>query len=63
MGSERKPLACGPKCYEDGIEHHDTPCSQTDPDWGGKCEVCGASPIMPITGMGPCCQKCGEEWP
>ena len=27
----------------------------TDPDWSGECEVCGASPIMPITGMcGPC---------
>jgi hypothetical protein len=25
------------------------------PDWQGKCEVCGESPIMPVTGMcGPC---------
>jgi len=29
--------------------------SDTDPDWGGTCEVCGASPIVPATGMcGPC---------
>ena len=27
----------------------------TEPDWEGKCEVCGASPIVPATGMcGPC---------
>jgi len=25
------------------------------PDWTGKCEVCGNSPIVPATGMcGPC---------
>ena len=25
------------------------------PDWGGECEVCGQSPIVPATGMcGPC---------
>lgn len=25
------------------------------PDWSGKCENCGASPILPVTGMcGPC---------
>lgn len=27
----------------------------TDPDWTGKCENCGESPIVPATGMcGPC---------
>lgn len=27
----------------------------TEPDWTGTCEVCGASPIVPATGMcGPC---------
>ena len=27
----------------------------TEPDWAGVCEVCGASPTMPETGMcGPC---------
>lgn len=27
----------------------------TEPDWGGKCMVCGQSPILPVTGMcGPC---------
>ncbi len=29
--------------------------SETAPDWSGKCEVCGESPIVPVTGMcGPC---------
>lgn len=29
--------------------------SLTDPDWDGQCESCGASPIVPITGLcGPC---------
>jgi hypothetical protein len=27
----------------------------TKPDWSGKCENCGESPIVPATGMcGPC---------
>lgn len=26
-----------------------------EPDWSGQCEVCGNSPIVPLTGMcGPC---------
>ena len=26
-----------------------------EPDWEGECEVCGSSPIVPLTGMcGPC---------
>jgi hypothetical protein len=26
-----------------------------EPDWNGKCEVCGSSPIVPCAGMcGPC---------
>lgn len=37
------------------------------PDWEGRCLVCGASPIMPITGMcGPCSTgdstTAGGEW-
>jgi hypothetical protein len=29
--------------------------AETKPDWSGKCEVCGSSPIVPLTGMcGPC---------
>ncbi len=32
------------------ISHDDTA-----PDWSGKCEVCGQSPIVPVTGLcGPC---------
>jgi len=28
---------------------------ELDPDWTCECEVCGARPIVPITGMcGPC---------
>ena len=39
----------------------------TKPDWGGKCEVCGASPIVPATGMcGPCtfgeAETAGGNW-
>lgn len=39
----------------------------SDPDWSGKCQVCGASPIMPLTGMcGPCtfgeAETAGENW-
>lgn len=27
----------------------------TEPDWEGECEVCGQSPIVPLTGLcGPC---------
>lgn len=27
----------------------------SEPDWSGKCENCGASPIVPETGLcGPC---------
>lgn len=26
-----------------------------EPDWSDKCQVCGQSPIVPLTGMcGPC---------
>jgi hypothetical protein len=29
--------------------------AQMEPDWGGECDNCGASPIVPATGMcGPC---------
>lgn len=28
---------------------------ETEPDWDHECEVCGMSPILPVTGMcGPC---------
>ena len=27
----------------------------TEPDWDGECEVCGQSPVVPVTGLcGPC---------
>ena len=26
-----------------------------EPDYNGECDVCGASPVLPVTGMcGPC---------
>ena len=29
--------------------------AETRPDWSKKCEICKASPIVPVTGMcGPC---------
>lgn len=39
----------------------------TEPDWEGKCEVCGQSPIVPETGMcGPCtfgeAETAGGNW-
>ena len=35
------------------VLHPDDP--RVVPDWDGECEVCGASPILPLTGMcGPC---------
>ena len=38
-------------------------CSKCiEPDWKGKCEVCGASPTQPLTGMcGPCTFGEGES--
>lgn len=38
-----------------------------EPDWVGTCEVCGASPIVPATGMcGPCtfgeAETVGGNW-
>ena len=32
-----------------------TQVKDVEPDWAGQCENCGASPIVPLTGMcGPC---------
>lgn len=38
-----------------------------EPDWTGKCSNCGASPVVPVTGMcGPCtfgeAETAGGEW-
>lgn len=40
---------------------------QTRPDWERRCEVCGNSPVVPITGMcGPCtfgeAETAGGNW-
>jgi hypothetical protein len=39
----------------------------TKPDWTRKCEVCGATPVMPATGLcGPCtfgeAETVGGNW-
>jgi hypothetical protein len=41
--------------------------ADVEPDWTKKCESCGASPVMPATGMcGPCtfgeADTSGGEW-
>lgn len=39
----------------DQIERQSVDPAEMEPDWEGECEVCGASPIIPLTGMcGPC---------
>jgi CO dehydrogenase/acetyl-CoA synthase alpha subunit len=40
---------------------------ETRPDWTRKCENCGATPIVPVTGMcGPCtfgeAETAGGNW-
>ncbi len=38
----------------EGIGHICDICG-CSPDWEGTCEICGDSPIVPVTGMcGPC---------
>lgn len=47
-----------------------TPVSEKDelePDWSKECDVCGATPIVPLTGMcGPCsfgeAETIGGNW-
>ena len=41
--------------------------SETEPDWDGQCEVCGGTPIVPITGMCGLCtfgeaETIGGNW-
>ncbi len=43
------------------------PDPDTEPDWTGSCESCGASPIVPVTGLcGPCtwgeAETAGGNW-
>lgn len=37
-------------------KHEDAMAAEeTKPDWNGSCDVCGMSPIVPLTGLcGPC---------
>lgn len=44
-----KPVKRPESCRDPVTDPHD------GPDWSGKCEVCGASPVVVETGMcGPC---------
>ena len=50
---------CGGKCRFGAPKKKGEPCLEhdphTEPDWQGKCSVCGESPTVPQTGMcGPC---------
>lgn len=43
------------KEYNDLVAANSEETKSEEPDWGGHCEVCGQSPIVPSTGMcGPC---------
>ena len=62
---KHEPKLC-PACGE-GPHLLDSGCPATVPDWSGNCEVCGESPIMPVTGMcGPCtfgeAETVGGNW-
>lgn len=48
---------------------HCVPCQKKrfEPNWKRKCENCGASPVLPLTGMcGPCtfgeAETIGGNW-
>jgi hypothetical protein len=44
-----------PKKSQTPPEQKSEEAQMFEPDWTGKCEVCGNSPIVPETGMcGPC---------
>ena len=45
---------CKPPHQSEAYPHR-AKTSDVTPDWTKKCEVCGASPVAPTTGMcGPC---------
>lgn len=66
----KKPMArdVRPPTKEDVARELALPSpADVDPDFKGKCEVCGASPVLPATGMcGPCttgeADTAGGEW-
>ncbi len=72
--SDEKIVPC-PKCGHQAKtsagfyahRHAKHPDPESDPDWTGKCENCGESPILPSTGMcGPCtfgeAETAGGNW-
>lgn len=61
-----KPVPDDKQVIQDGkIYCYD--CKGVTPDWEGHCELCGASPILPSTGLcGPCtfgeAETAGGNW-
>lgn len=52
---------CGKLIKEVGLDDHMKDAHSilqgkfSEPDWSKECEICGATPVVPITGMcGPC---------
>lgn len=48
-------------------EHDSEGAEDTKPDWTKKCESCGETPVVPVTGMcGPCtfgeAETAGGNW-
>ena len=54
-------------CTPDKDGAHQSECALVAPDWEGTCDNCGASPIVPVTGLcGPCtfgeAETAGGNW-
>lgn len=64
MSRKRKPRADEKRELSRGAVLRE---EDTAPDWRGECEVCGSSPVLPVTGMcGPCsfgeAETAGGNW-
>lgn len=70
-GSNPRCPDCGERHKMDGQGRIDTRCplnpEETAPNWSYECEVCGATPVVPATGLcGPCtfgeAETAGGNW-
>lgn len=66
-GSYQEAKSIQRKKLNKAKEEHLEVDPDTEPDWEGEYMVCGASPIVPITGMcGPCtfgeAETIGGNW-
>jgi hypothetical protein len=62
-----KQLSKGMEKFMEKHQARDKRPKDMKPDWAGTCENCGASPIVPLTGMcGPCtfgeAETAGGNW-